>query len=121
LHEIQSDYDVSKPSTPRSRDNKESYNLQHGRIVLQHLATKAVETEEEEGLAAEGEVEAVDEVVAEVAEAAAMSQGLPMTRAHRSRGNVKRLTRARVRTITARLSETRRWPGVDSPHKVKTP
>ena len=115
MHEIQSDYDVWKPSTLRSK----SYNLQHGKTALLHLVTKAVEMEEEEGLAAEDEAKAEAGVVVEVVEAAVMSQDLLTTRARRSRGNGKRQTRARVRTTIARLSETRRWPEVDSLHKIR--
>lgn len=76
---------------------------------------KAAETEEEGDLAAEDAAEAEDVVVVEVAEAAATSQDLLMTRAHKSRDNEKKPTRARVQTITARLSEIRRWQEVDSP------
>lgn len=79
-----------------------------------------METDEEEDSAAEVEVEAKDGVVVELVEVAAMLQGPPMTGAHRSRGNGKRLIKARVRTTIAKLSETRKWREVDSLHEFRT-
>jgi hypothetical protein len=76
---------------------------------------KAAGTEEEEDLAAGDAVEAEAEVAVEVAAVAAMSRVLLMIRAHRSPDSERRLTRGRVRTITARLNVTRRWQEVDSP------
>lgn len=111
---IQSDYVVWKPSTLPFRASKESCSLQHGRTALRDQEMKAAETEEEGGLAGEDAAEAEDVVVV-VVEAVATSQGLLMTRAHKSRDNEKKPTRARVQTIIARLSEIRRWREVDSP------
>jgi hypothetical protein len=83
---------------------------------------KRVEMEEEGALVVEGAVEAEEEVgeVGEAAvEVAATSLDLLMTRIRRSPDSVKKPTKARLRIITAKLSEIRRWleEGSQGEHK----
>jgi hypothetical protein len=70
---------------------------------------------EEEGVSVvEGAVEAEGEVGEAEAGVAATSLDPQMTRTRRSPDSVKKPTRARLRIITAKLSEIRRWLEVDS-------
>ena len=76
--------------------------------------------EQEEVLAAEAGAEAEDVVAVEGDEAVAMSQGLLMTRGHRSQDSAKKLTKLQTQIIIARHSETRRWREADSLGKISS-
>lgn len=75
---------------------------------------------EEEGvLVVEGAVEAEEEVGEAAAGVAATSLDPLMTRIRRFPDSVRKQTRARLRIITAKLSEIRRWleEGLQGEHK----
>jgi len=83
---------------------------------------KRVGMEEEVVLVVEGAVEAEEEVGEAAAGVAATSLDLLMTRTRRSPDSAKKPIRARLRIITAKLSEIRRWleEGLQGEHKCSS-